>query len=395
MHQPRSEVGNDQANAVTLPSRSSSSQSARFSVAREKNRRLNLVEYEKGKVELQSQPRYVSVELTQGCNLQCEMCRSRRIGVTASRLSKTLFCRVAEKLFPTAELVDLRGWGESLLLPDIIEVIRYTSNFGCAIRFVTNLSFRRKEVLDALAEHNCYLAVSVDSAEDDILPKLRHGASLTNIRSNLLSLVKRYRELHGNADRIVLNCTVQRPALPTLSSLVGFAVEVGVAEIRLAGVSAANKPHLSLCGQDKAVDVALQSLGTAARRHGIRVIATTHFAGLPENRPGISSCIRPWSFACVNVDGLVGFCDHLIGPFARKYLIGDLRISGIDEIWNSHRWKEVRQEHWGPRRAVAELFTHCDWCYRKRFVEFEDLFYPRLASLKVKIPDHQPGCYEH
>jgi MoaA/NifB/PqqE/SkfB family radical SAM enzyme len=293
-----------------------------------------------------------------------------------------LFRRIGEELFPTAELVDLRGWGESLLLPDIVELIRYTCDFGCDIRFMTNLSFRREKVLAALAESNCYLAVSLDSAEDDILSKLRRGASLTRIRSNLQFLVKQYRALHGDSDRIVLYCTVQRPALATLRSLVTFASEVGIQEIRLAGVLT-KKPHLSLSECDANVIVALESVALASQQHGIRVVIATHFAGLPESGPEKPPCIRPWSFACVNVDGSTGFCDHLIGPLARKYHIGDLRSSSFRDIWNSDQWQGLRREHCMERRADFRLFAHCDWCYRNRYVEFEDYFHKELDSFKV------------
>jgi len=375
----------DERNPFTQLSRLVPVGATRFASARDWNRDKNLAEYRSGELVLQSRPRYMLVELTQGCNLQCEMCRSQRIGISSSRLDSALFRRVAEELFPTAELVDLRGWGESLLLPNICEVMRYTRSFGCDVRFVTNLSFNRKAVLAALAEHHCYVAVSLDSAEVDVLLNLRRGASLARIRSNLKILVSQCRALHGNSDRIVLNCTVQAPALATLESLVTFAAEVGVPEVRLASVSASKKPHLSLCGRDEDVAAALQLVQRTGEQHGIRVVAATHFAGLPESDPHKMACLRPWSFACVNVDGLVGFCDHLIGPFARKYLIGDLRVSGFTEIWNSDQWQELRREHRGPRRAGAEMFSHCDWCYRKRFVEFEDLFLPELGPAKINL----------
>ena len=208
------------------------------------------------------------------------------------------------------------------------------------------------------------------------------GVSLARIRSNLQFLVKQYRALHGDSDRLVLYCTVQRPALATLGSLITFAAEVGVPEVRLASVST-RKPYLSLSGCDGEVALALESVESAAQRHGIRVVIVTHFASLPESGPDRSACIRPWSFACVNVDGSVSFCDHLIGPFARKYIIGDLRSSSFREIWNSDQWQGLRREHWMGRRADAPLFSHCDWCYRERFVEFEDQFLPELAASKV------------
>lgn len=306
--------------------------------------------------------------------------------MNSSHMDSDLFRQIADELFPTAELVDLRGWGESLLLSNIVELIRYTRGFGCDIRFVTNLSFRRDEVLASLAENNCYLEVSLDSAEDDILPRLRSGASLAHIQRNLKLLVGQYNALHGNSNRIILYCTVQRPALASLESLIAFAADVGISEVRLARVST-TKPHLSLNGCDEKVTAALQSVQLAAKSHGIQVVLATHFEGLPECEPGKPACIRPWSFASINVEGFVGFCDHLIGPFARKYLMGDLKVSKFEETWNSDQWQGLRLEHLQERREDAALFSHCDWCYRKRFIDFEDQFLPELAKSKVLLSD--------
>src|SRR5690349_6706086 len=108
---------------------------------REENRRLNLREYSEGKTELISRPRYVLVELTQGCNLRCPMCRPEIVSTKGKSMSRERFWRIANELFSTAEMVDLRGWGESLILPDVEEFIRTTTRYGTAIRFVTNLSF--------------------------------------------------------------------------------------------------------------------------------------------------------------------------------------------------------------------------------------------------------------
>ena len=130
--------GGRSAGPDRLSAQSISAATVSFPQARERNRIRNSEEYRKGKLVLRSLPRYLLMELTKGCNLQCEMCRSHRIGINSSRMDDTLFRRVAEELFPTSELVDLRGWGESLLLPDIVELIRYTRSFACDIRFVTN-----------------------------------------------------------------------------------------------------------------------------------------------------------------------------------------------------------------------------------------------------------------
>lgn len=350
---------------------------------KDRNRELNLLEIHRGNTALQSLPRYVALELTQGCNLYCEMCRNQPIGIRSAQMDGVLFQRAAEQLLPTAEVVDLRGWGESLLLPDIADTIRYCTGFGCQIRFVTNLSFHRPHVLECLAENHCHLAVSLDSADPAVLPRLRRGASLKRIASNLKILAEKYTSRHGTAKRIVLNCTVQRPALPTLASLIELASEVGVQEVRLARVSTSESSPLSLAACDKEVSDALGATQIAAREHGVRVFASTRFAGFPDNPQDMPACIHPWAYAFVDMNGLVGFCDHLIGPANRKYLIGDLQCSSFAEIWNSDEWQQLRAEHLGARRSAAPLFEHCAWCYRNRYVEFEDLLVPELASAKV------------
>ena len=201
----------------------------------------------------------------------------------------------------------------------------------------------------------------------------------------MVSLIGHYKQLHGNADRVAIHCTVQRPALSGLELLVTFAKHVGVSEIMLASVSAQKNPRLSLCGQDSEVLKALSMISNAAAKTGVRVIAATQFAGLPQNTPDLPHCIHPWSYAYINVDGEVGFCDHLIGPYSASYLIGDLRTSTFHDIWNCDKWQELRREHLGARRQGAPLFKKCSWCYQHRYIDFEDTFVPEFAKRKVYV----------
>jgi MoaA/NifB/PqqE/SkfB family radical SAM enzyme len=300
-------------------------------------------------------------------------------------MSRELFVKIADALFPKAELVDLRGWGESLILPDIIDLIRRTSEYGCEIRFVTNLSFRNNTVLRTLAEFNCFVAVSLDSADPVTLESLRRGARFETISSNLEFLAEQYKLLHGTADRLTIHCTVQQPSLEGLELIVDLASRVGISEVMLASVSAPKKPHISLCGHDAEVQKALLLISRAAAKTGVRVIAATQFSGLPQNEPDLPHCIHPWSYAYINVDGKVGFCDHLIGPYAAAYLVGDLEISTFRDIWNGEKWQELRREHVGARRESAPLFKKCAWCYKHRYIDFEDSFLPEYAERKVYI----------
>ena len=136
---------------------------------REQNRELSRAEYESGRTTLQSLPRALFVELTRACNLSCEMCREPGTISPSQRMSEALFARIEAELFPTADLIDLRGWGESLILAEFPDRARRAARSGAALRVVTNLSFRRDATLDLLAELGFYVGVSIDTADADLL----------------------------------------------------------------------------------------------------------------------------------------------------------------------------------------------------------------------------------
>lgn len=337
------------------------------------NRRLNLCEYQKREPQLSSYPRYVAVELTQGCNLSCPMCRRERIAPSTRRMSKALFEQVAETLFPTAELIDLRGWGESLILPEFPDRLGTAAKHCSQIRVVTNLSFVNPDALKALIQHHCHVAVSVDSARQEVLSRLRPGARVCQIANNLRTLSRAYQELWETSSRIVLQCTLQRPSLDTLSELAPFADECGITEIRLARASVAPDHAFSLDGLDDKVGAAIDELVTRSKKLGVQVTAVTQLTPAAEVSPRQRPCLRPWMFACVGYDGTVGFCDHLIGPLMKRYAMGNLSCQIFQEIWNSHSWMALRDCHSMHTGTSLARFPKCVTCYRRRYIDFEEM----------------------
>jgi len=348
------------------------------------NSTLNSEEFHLGRLSLRSKPRYVLVELTQGCNLSCEMCRNSRIPVGARRMPKELFDRIAEDLFPTAEIVDLRGWGESLLLPDIALFIRRVAESGAAMRFVSNLSFHRPEVLQLLTEYHSYVAVSVDTADAALLRRLRGGARLDLIKRNLAELVAGYIRRWGSAERLSIGCTVQRPALEGVFGVVELAAEVGIPHLRLFAVEVPDEDELSLEGQQEAIASALVRVVETAKRLGLAVSAGTCLGDVIPPPTPVRPCLRYWSSATVSYTGLVGFCDHLIGPLTEVEALGSLRTESFEALWNGPLIQSLRA---GALQNAAE----CRKCRTKRHIEFEDLFEPDLARERQWLSPPSPS----
>lgn len=345
------------------------------------NRALSTEEYANGCVELESRPRALFIELTQGCNLRCPMCRSELIPPHTRRMSDALFDRISKTLLPTAELVDLRGWGESLILPQAIPCIETVRAYGAAIRVVTNLSFRRDKVLDALVDADATIEVSLDSASRSILKKVRSGSQLDLITDNIQRILNRF----GHSRNLAMLVTVQRATVLALPELVDYAANLGVRQMRLFSVTAEDDSEMSLAADHDILDNSLAEAVEVAKSRGIKLIAGTKLGSLSENTTDLPACIHPWAYCYVSYTGDVSFCDHLIGPGNAQYIVGNLQSSNFDSIWNSIGMKRIRTEHLGKRRADAAQFSHCAWCYKNKYIDFEQLFDVNMEKHIVEL----------
>src|SRR4051812_47572454 len=78
--------------------------------------------YEAGQTELTSYPFVATIELTQNCNFKCPMCAQGfdpkyQTYDPNRNMPIEMFTRIGEELFPKPINVDLRGFGESTILP--------------------------------------------------------------------------------------------------------------------------------------------------------------------------------------------------------------------------------------------------------------------------------------
>jgi MoaA/NifB/PqqE/SkfB family radical SAM enzyme len=354
---------------------------SRATPLRDANRQLARLEYKTGQTVLKSRPRALFVELTRHCNLACPMCRNPGEVPPTLRMDESMFALVETELFPTADLIDLRGWGESLILPEFPDRAKRASVHGAALRVVTNLSFRRDAVLDLLADLGFHVGVSIDSADGALLSFLRGGAKLDRIEANLTRLATMYRQ-RGIADRLNLYVTCQRPALPTLEGIVELAARAGVADIRLAPVGT-GLPFLSLQSVAAEVEDALSRVRARAEAANVRVSVTASLVdGMFPNEES-HACLHPWMWCYVAYNGLIGFCDHLIA--ADHYTFGSLGTTSFEEIWNAPVWSALRQEHVSQRRPSAPYFRECAWCYKNRHTDCEDIVEPRSEARRLVL----------
>jgi 3-dehydroquinate synthetase/MoaA/NifB/PqqE/SkfB family radical SAM enzyme len=353
---------------------------------RSRNTALSRLDLSERRTCAHAMPRFVLLELSRFCNLACGMCRSPGQVDKSERMSEQIFDRVASEILPFAEIVDLRGWGESLILPEFPDRLERSARTGARTRLVTNLSFRRDAVLAMLGEFGTYVGVSLDAAEPALVQELRRGANAPLIFRNLKLLCESYAR-RGIGDRVVIYVTVQKPALHDLGHLVERVAEVGVKDVRLAPVTGCDHLPIGLNGCEDVIRGVLDDLGARARRLGITISLTARLPG-DDALPGMPSpCLHPWTHCYVAWDGRLGFCDHLIGPAGDAFILGSLDDGPFHETWNGGNWRALRGEHLGARRADAPHFSECSWCYANRHLDSEDLLDRDLGSRRRRL-----GC---
>lgn len=349
--------------------------------ARAENRALNYAEYEQRAVRLASRPLAIFLELTQNCNLSCPMCRFGEKYNPAWNMPVDMFTQIAEELFGTAILVDLRGWGESTILKDFDRFIDIALRYRPQFRLVTNAQVNRPDIWDTLMSAHSAITVSCDAADPDLFEKLRRGGTIARLRTTVREIVAARDRYGAPRDNVQFNTVVSRDNLDDLPALVDLASDLDVPLVVLHPLVAPLDDPAHLRGDLSGTERAYAKAAQRARERGIVV----QLGAAPDpslahvDRVRQPPCMHPWSYAYVNYNGGVGFCDHLIGDPA--LVLGSLRQNSFEEIWNGDAWAELRASH--ITGQLADRFAPCRYSYAQRYIDFEHRVHPERERLIV------------
>ena len=97
---------------------------------------------------------YLQIELTNRCNLSCKTCLRALPGLDLQEqdLSKASLQRL-EPALQCAASVHLQGWGESMLLTDLPERIRWFKAHKCKVSFSTSGSLMTNRMINLILDY--------------------------------------------------------------------------------------------------------------------------------------------------------------------------------------------------------------------------------------------------
>jgi MoaA/NifB/PqqE/SkfB family radical SAM enzyme len=360
-------------------------------MTRSENIALNAREFADRRVVLSSWPTMLYVELTQNCNLACNMCRSARLNDRALNMSDELFGYIASTLMPYAHTVDLRGWGESTILPELPARLRAVLASGARPRLVTNGLAMTAELWELFWEGDGVVAVSVDAASPRLFRDLGRGSLAKVLRNVDTGVALRNRCGHGT---LYFTTTVSAFTLHELPSIIRMAAHHGVPKVFAHPIKVPAGMAAALSTVASEIAPALLHAGQVAREEGVLLqlgasldTATTVTGGLP------TTCASPWSHALICHNGDITFCDHLVNTPALS--MGRLGSADFRAIWNGERFRRVRAAHVSAERSrtVGPSFRKCNWCYAHRYGDSEPAPMSHEVSRHVSTEGALPLFY--
>ncbi|MCF8532016.1 MAG: SPASM domain-containing protein [Reyranella sp.] len=357
---------------------------------REKNNWILEREIANGIATMRGIPNILFLELTRRCNLACGMCRAGMMKDHSLDMSEAVLRRIEEDLLPTARVIDLRGWGDSLVRRDFLSIVERFAQPGVQLRVLSNGTIRKAENWQTLMRHHAWVGISVDATENALLKELR-GARIEPIEQSLKQLVH-WRDVYGNnPENVFITVTVSTKNLDSLQDLLTWAHKLGVKRVHMVPIYLHPTDPRTLIHREAAIPPVFDRLREMARSWGMTLqLGAAMTSNLILKDRMLDRCIHPWMYAYISYAGDVGFCDHLIGR--DDLTSGNILDRPLEEIWNSEPLVTLRADHLA-KRDTHPYFEHCAWCFKNRYADFEHKIRPELSSILVTdatVPSFHP-----
>jgi MoaA/NifB/PqqE/SkfB family radical SAM enzyme len=323
---------------------------------------------------LKARPHSVAIGVTGKCNLRCSYChKSDAVFEARPAANADLSDDVIGRLFRYCKdngvkHVTLSAGGETTMFPGWHERLTcFLDDPEIDAHIVSNFArVFSNDDLDALAKFKA-IQISFDSADLQVVRKLRSKADLRTIAFNIIRLRQRGEEL-GRKPLLVVNCTLWRENIEGIAKLAGFCRELGVDQLLLTEGFVSTEHNytvpetLDALTSDEVVSLARQIV--AAEKLAADGLISLQLQGhlrlrlesvLEDVRDGrqpqdaaasfhrrmmvVSACYQPWQSPLVMPDGKVLPC--CVAPDTAA--IGDLtRTASMTDILESDAALAIR-----------------------------------------------------
>ena len=277
------------------------------------------------------------IELTSYCNLQCIMCPNQKLAKDdKGYMDFGLYRKVIDEAASFAFEINLAHRGESLLYPDIIKAIRYAKEHDLFTRLHTNGSLLTSELASSIIDSGLdRLSFSFDGYDKENYEKIRIKGNFDRTIANILHLLEMKKSLHQKKPQVAIE-------------VIDFTPEETKKDAR------AKDEFRNLFKGLPLDELVVKELHNWAGETSVEKPSSVR-----------TICTFPWNALIIFWDGSVLPCSQ---DFFGSYILGNVKLSSLREIWNNEKMVSLRQKLAAKEVAGLNACANCDRLSRKNIL---------------------------
>jgi radical SAM protein with 4Fe4S-binding SPASM domain len=312
--------------------------------------------YKNGEVSIEgAYPDRLYIEITNVCNLDCVMCPTglHVLDRNKGHMKWDLFTLVIDEMAPHVQTTTLHIWGEPLLHPRFLDMIRYAREAGIEVSTSTNATLLTDEKSIALMDAGLSeIYLCLDGMNAETYEAIRRKADFEVTKHN----IERFLELRSQRTKGPKTYVQIIEMEPTKEQTAAF------------------REFWTRPGVDRVNVKAFDSWGNQVKEINQLRSAEDELPSLK----GRYHCPLLWYHCHVYFDGTVTCCDR---DYGAKYPLGNVAVEGsVMKVWNGPKMQELRRKHLAKDvRDVPPCRSCTEWSWWK----------PSLLSARGNAPaDH-------
>ncbi|HKI48719.1 MAG TPA: radical SAM protein [Desulfobacteria bacterium] len=272
-------------------------------------------------------PPSIQIEPTLSCNLNCVTCCRSNTTRKSGYMDFGLFKKIIDDAKSIGvKRVQLFLFGESLMHPKIIEMIKYIKLKDMGFHLTTNGSLLNeefgKQILYSGVTSEDYLTFSVLGFSKQVHEKVMRGINHEQVVENILNFMK---------NRKLLN--INGPVVET----VFYSIPENEHELQ------------DFLGYwNNIVDHAV---------FGGKAIEAFMDPDLP-TKPRTKTCPQLWERMAIYWNGDVSMCGEDLNG---SWIVGNLRDQSIKDVWLGRKLEQIKKIHKEGEFNKISLCAYCDW----------------------------------
>lgn len=314
------------------------------------------------------------IELTTRCPINCRMCiREMADNWLFGDMRVEDFKRLTP-YFKDVETVILEGWGDSLLHPNFVEIIRLVKAEGAQAGFVTSGSTLNKDYISELINAGADL---IGFSLAGVTPKthgaIRLGSDLLSLTEHIKTFIEIKKERNLQNPKLHIIYLVLKNNISEIPSLPQLAKEIGIEDIVLTNLihiinEWQEEQKVYRCKGDTERDFADLIKEAEARAKELKITLRMH----PLSPVETAVCEEnPLKNLYISVDGEVSPCVYLYPPLpspfkrifcSKEHTMSSLSFGNIfkepfDKIWDKEGYAEFRRSFEQRKRRYDDVYS--------------------------------------